>query len=319
LPGYHREELLFDDVGARGQHRLGGEDGRDRADVAGEVEVAPPGGGDILQEGRRPFADGHNRGRSVVQDAHLLHGRDDAGRVGAAIGQEDDVLEQGGVVRQVGGSGADAGQDVRSAPGAQRGDLLLNGSRVLRQGREHHPRRAAVKADDADAIHRVEQVDRADDRLLGQVDVGEAARPDRAHRAGRVDHEEHGQGRQAFLVAELHLHRQGFLQRCAIVAADAVALVAANDHQPAAQVAYVSAQGFHPQVGEIARRDVDQDHAGIAAQRGQADRQVGGRGRVQRQPDLFQRRAQMLNIRPAFRAVSRHQQHPRRAGDFGEG
>ena len=318
LPDQGREELLLHNIGTGRQHRFGGENRGDRGHVPRQVEVTLSGGGHILQERREAIPNCNHGSRGVSADPHLLHGFHDAAGIGPAIRQQNHMAHDGGIIRDIVRRRAHPGQNIRPATGPQRRHLRLDRARVFCRCGVHDPARAAVEADHADPVNGVKQVHRANDRFFGQVQVTEAAGPGGTHRTGCVDHKQKRQRREPFLILDLHLHRQGVFERGAVVAAHAVAVITANRHQPAAEVAHVGTQHLHAQRRQIRRRDIHQNQAGIGAQRSQSDGQVARRDHIQRQADFLQRGPQILNGSLPLRPGACHQQHPRRPGDLGE-
>ena len=87
-----REKFFFDDVRARGERHFFREDGGDGRGIVGEVVQPPPGLGQVRQKIGGVVAHAHGRERNPVIRVHGLNKFGDAGRVGAAVREQDDVL-----------------------------------------------------------------------------------------------------------------------------------------------------------------------------------------------------------------------------------
>ena len=115
----------------------------------------------------------------------------------------------------------------------------------------------SLKRHDAELVALGQRGHGAQDGLLADVDLGHAADRDAVvavggvavagvHRARLVDDHDQRDVRLALAVAHVHVDRQRFLERRALVAAGAVGVRAADHHQAAA---------------EVAREDLQRDHA----------------------------------------------------------
>ncbi len=314
-----REEGLLDDVRARRQRRLFGEDRRDLARVPGEVVDAPAGLGQIRQERRCALPDTDARERDALLGVHLLDQLGDAGRIGAAVGEQDDVAHRAVILRQDLGGELHAGHDVGPAADADRADLVHDRIRVVERRDRHRHRRDVVEDDHANPVLRAEQLHRADHGLLGEIELGHAARGLR-HRARVIDDEQHRHARPTLLVLDLHVDRQRALERRVEVAADAERGRPADSDQAAAKIAHIGLDGVHLPLSQRTRRHIDQDHGRVLGQRRQIGRQPIGATNVDRQAGGLER-GQDLGI--ALDAVAGRrvvdQQQARRAGHLGEG
>ena len=169
---WDRLERLLDDLLAGGADRLAQEDVRDRRRV-GRVVVATTrllgqaGGG----PGRS--AAGADRRERDPGRPHVVQQLVVRAGCRPAVGDEDDVAQGGRVVDEVVVGGLQAGVDVRVAVGAE-AEPVADGAEVDRRGADR-PVRVLVEGDDAELVGRRERLGGAQDRLLGDVDLLEAA------------------------------------------------------------------------------------------------------------------------------------------------
>ena len=142
-------------------------------------------------------------------------------------------------------------------PSAREAEAVAEGAEVDRC-RAHRPVRVLVERDDAELVGRGERLGRAKDRLLGDVDLLEAALAGWVggvaavagavavgHAARLVDDRDHRHVRRALAVADGHVHRQRLLERRVEVAAGAVAVASAEHDEALAEVADVDLERGH--------------------------------------------------------------------------
>ena len=120
----------------------------------------------------------------------------------------------------------------------------------------------------ADLVALVEQVDDEVGGLLGQVELGDLLVGGHRHRARAIDRQHHGQAGDLHLLLDVHGDGQRFLDRRAVVAAEAEALLAAQHHEPAAVIADIVADLRHLRPRELQRRHVREDHAVVLLEPG---------------------------------------------------
>ena len=133
------------------------------------------------------------------------------------------------------------------------------------------------------------------------------------HRAGLVDDDHERDVRLLLAVAHAHVDRQRLLERRLLVAAGAVAVLAADHHQPLAEVADVDLEGGQLLVVQPDARDVDEHDAVVGGEPGEVARQRLGDHRV----DLLALRLERGDQLAGDLVVPGEDQRPRLALDDG--
>ena len=181
-----------------------------------------------------------------------------------------------------------------------------------------------VEADDAELVALGQGRGGAQDRLLADVDLLDAADPAPAahpavegvavagrHRAGLVDDDDERDVGLLLAVAHAHVDRQRLLERRLLVAAGAVALRAADHHQALAEIADVDLERRQLPVAQAQPRDVDEDDAVVAGEAREVGRQRLGHDRVDLLALVLERRDEL----GGDRVVARQHERPRLALD----
>ena len=114
---------------------------------------------------------------------------------------------------------------------------------------------ARVHRRHAELVARLEHIEREDRALVGERHLRRAAGL-RRHRAGAVEHDEQRDARRVLPVLVLHAHREHLLDGRAVVAADAVAVLATEQREAAAEILHPPAVEVHLLAGEIERGDI---------------------------------------------------------------
>src|SRR5690606_15566820 len=220
--------------------------------------------------------------------------------------------------------GGDPGAHVDPAASrANLADLADDLLAVAGQRRANHLVRHGIDRYDGYLVKGIQQLDHTHRGLVRQLNLSQPAFL-HGHASRAVDDDDDSHGGKALLILDLHLYGQRLFQRRAEVAAHAVALRAANDDQTAAQVTDVTLQRFHLARAQILGVDVDEDDAGIAAERRQRRWELRRRHLLDNQTCRLQRLAQLPGfgwVRLAVvvqLALAADQQDARRAGNLGK-
>ena len=196
-------------------------------------------------------------------------------------------------------------EDVGLADGLDAGDLALQVLDAAERLGPHDPVGLLVEGDDAELVPLGQRRRGAQDRLLADVDLADAAHADPAaalaavervavagvHRARLVDDDDERDIGLLLTVADAHVDRQGLLERRLLVAAGAVRIGAADHHQTLAEVPHVDLQCGELAVRQPGPRHVDEDDAVVRRQR----TEVGREGLRDHDVDLLALRDQRLH------------------------
>ena len=298
--GHLGEKRLFADPHLARAGRIQREDLRHRGRIVAVVVAPVTDAGEVLQE-RAGRLLAHRHGRKRDPRAGDLPGkRLEVAGVRDAVGQENDVLQVAKrlVQRQV--RPLQRREGVRPAAGRDRADPLQHRGLVGAGVDGADPGGHLVEGDHADLVLRIEQLDRPPRGLLGQLD----GRP--FHRRRAVDHQDHRQAGPLALSAGLAADREDFLQRGAAVAAGRERLVAADGHEPAAEVAHVVPHPRHLPGRERGGRDVGKHQQVVLLEFGRRAGEALRRADLDVDPLALKGRSQGLRKRrPAL-----DQQHP---------
>lgn len=144
-------------------------------------------------------------------------------------------------------------------PGGDAHDLLLccTLARELSEGSDCVG--AGVHREDTEEVFRLKRVHREDRALVGERHLGLPLHLG-GHGTGAIENDEQRYAGRILPVLVLHAHRQQLLNRCAVVAADSVAVFAAEHHEATAEILDPSAVELHllppePQRGNIAQHE----------------------------------------------------------------
>ena len=216
-------------------------------------------------------------------------------------------------------------EDVGLADGLEACDLALQVLDATERLGPHDPMGLLVEGDDAELVPLRQRRRGAQDRLLADVDLADAAHADPAaalaavervavagvHRAGLVDHDDERDVGLLLTIADAHIDRQGLLERGLLVAAGAVRIGAADHDQTPADVPHVDLQCGELAVGQPRTGHIDQHHAVVRRQRAE----VGREGLGDHDVDLLALRDQCLHELVGDDLVAGQHERPRLALD----
>ncbi len=181
------------------------------------------------------------------------------------------------VVDEVVVGGLQAGVDVRVAVRAE-AEPVADGAEVDRRGPDR-PVSVPIEGHDPELVGRRQRLGRAEDRLLGDVDLLEAALAGRVgriaavtgavavgHAPRLVNDRHHRHVRRSLAIAHRHVHRQRLLERRIEVPAGAIALASAEHDEAPAEIADVGLDRGHRRGAERVGGHVVQDQAVVRCQ-----------------------------------------------------
>ncbi len=231
-----------------------------------------------------------------------------------AVAENDHVLGARLDARELDRGGVEGGGQVRAPRTADAQDGLLRRLGVLVRASGHDDGRAVRERDDADLVAGVQCVDRGRHGPVGDLLLGlRRAEHGPAHRAGAVEHEDHGGLGRDDAVGDLQPDRQRVLDRRAAPAARGQGAAPADEDQPAPEVAGVGVQTLGRALGQGVNRHVVQHDQVVVLQREQVDRERGGDDGL----DLAPRGAERGGERAGGRLGGVDDEH--RAGRSGDG